>query len=65
MMDLTKITEEFLAVNTTLPMGAWVLNGYAPMLNSELGNEDGWSQGTVTTTTVDGKATRIVWEVAQ
>ena len=54
-----------LPVYTTLPMGAWVLEDNAPMLNSQLGNEDGWSQGTVTTTTVDGKATRIVWEVAQ
>ena len=54
-----------LPVYTTLPMGAWVLENNAPILNPELGTESGWAQGTVTITKVEGKATRIVWEVAQ
>jgi hypothetical protein len=47
------------------PMGAWVLDQHGPIINPSLGDEDGWENGTVTTTTTDGKPTRIVWEATQ
>lgn len=47
-------------------MQAFFCSGdHPPMLSAGHKHDEGWTRGTATTSTVDGKPTRIVWEADQ